>query len=237
MKKSQRHLPRPEASPTFLDHRQRDCSGSGCALRSYLDYSRMEFTRGPKYSSKYFIIEIVPRWVIKLEGTSRLAPLEACLFLYVLARARIIEKSAYIYDDRISEKFPKEMNDRLTRGEKNRELENMYRRRERRNARLARLCGELLREDGREGRKKEGRSRDGGTRRIQVGQPWRTEVPYGPRKPASALKPRARTSLSVSFRPFPGHGHPPSSRACNTLAFTTKRHRHTHAEAARNARE
>lgn len=29
----------------------------------------MEFTRGPKCFPKYFIIEIVPRWVIKLEGT------------------------------------------------------------------------------------------------------------------------------------------------------------------------
>lgn len=31
---------------------------------------RMEFTRGPKCSPKYFIIEIVPRWAIKLERTS-----------------------------------------------------------------------------------------------------------------------------------------------------------------------
>lgn len=31
---------------------------------------RMEFTRGPKCSPKYFIIEIVPWWAIKLERTS-----------------------------------------------------------------------------------------------------------------------------------------------------------------------
>lgn len=57
----------------FLDHarfRERSVSVRGYALHSYLDYSRMEFTRGPKCSPKYFIIEILQRWVIKLEGTS-----------------------------------------------------------------------------------------------------------------------------------------------------------------------
>jgi len=38
-----------------------------------------------------------------------------------------------------------------------------------------------------------------GIRRVQVGQVWRTEVPCGPRKPASALRPPGprATSLSV----------------------------------------
>lgn len=69
---------------------------------------------------------------------------------------------------------------------------------------------ELLQEDERKRKKRERkreRERDSGaemrvtagTRRVQVGQIWRTEVPYGPRKPASALRPPGpcATSLSV----------------------------------------
>lgn len=75
---------------------------------------------------------------------------------------------------------------------------------------LERLCeiekGEfLLRQAGTNGKRE--REKDGdvemrviaGTRRVQVGQVWRTEVPYGPRKPAPALRPPGphATSLSV----------------------------------------
>lgn len=41
-----------------------------------------------------------------------------------------------------------------------------------------------------------------GIRRIQVGQVWRTEVPYGPRKPASALKPSGPRATSLSVLPL-----------------------------------
>lgn len=41
-----------------------------------------------------------------------------------------------------------------------------------------------------------------GTRRVQVGQIWRTEVPYSPRKPASALRPPGPYATSLSVLSF-----------------------------------
>lgn len=41
-----------------------------------------------------------------------------------------------------------------------------------------------------------------GIRRIQVGQVWRTEVPYGPRKPAPALRPSGPHATSLSILPL-----------------------------------
>lgn len=64
--------------------RKRERGVRAPTLISIIVEYRMEFTRGPKCSPKYFIIEIVPRWAIKLERTSlsggkKGGPLERCV--------------------------------------------------------------------------------------------------------------------------------------------------------------
>lgn len=77
----------------------------GYVHHSYLDYSRMEFTRGPKCSSKYFIIEIVPRWVIKLERTfleERRRTTQCFPLRLASERARVLTRT-YTYGVRVHE--------------------------------------------------------------------------------------------------------------------------------------
>jgi len=205
----------------------------------------MEFTRGPKYSPKYFIIEIVPWWVIKLEGTfsSRSAVrkrgkagspgvhghkrerrrvgahLHGIRARSITGGVEILVGNTFMMVNSICVRGTKKKREIstgwVTIGSGRRRTENQN---ENINAWYEKstecvyVCVRSRKESflGKGGAKREkGREREddsgvqmkatAGTRRVQVGQVWRTEVPYGPRKPAPALRPPGprATSLSV----------------------------------------